>query len=264
MRSPSWSVCVARLGRIIRTHRFGVLGPGGYHWHWDGRKASGGMAAQGRYVIRLHGGGDAGGFVSRRVTIASPLLTTRKIERAALRQTGKPYVWGATGPGSFDCSGLTQWSYGIGGLRLPRTTYQQYRRGRPVSRDRIRPGDLVFYDTAGPGPSHVGIAVTSTTFVSATSHGVRTTSIGGAFWGAHFVGARRTGMRSIRVRRPGGIYAQLEPETPEHAPDAEVPGLEANPPAIAEVPRPAPMASISSMNPMAPPSRRATERSALK
>jgi NlpC/P60 family len=182
---------LTRLGRIIRTHHFGVLGPGGYHWRWDGRKASGGMAVQGRYVIRLRGGGEAGGFVSRKVTIASPLLTTRTIERAALRQTGKPYVWGATGPGSFDCSGLTQWSYGIGGLRLPRTTYQQYRRGRPVSRDRIRPGDLVFYDTAGPGPSHVGIAVTSTTFVSATSHGVRTTSIGGAFWGAHFVGARR-------------------------------------------------------------------------
>jgi putative hydrolase of the HAD superfamily len=41
-----------------------------------------------------------------------------------------------------------------------------------------------------------------------------------------FVGARRVGMRSIRVRRPGGIYAALEPATPEHAPDAEVPGLE--------------------------------------
>jgi hypothetical protein len=180
------------LGRIIRTHRFGVLPPGGYRWHWDGRKASGGMAAQGRYVIRLRAGaGTTLGTVSRKVTIASPLMTTRMIDRAALRQTGKPYVWGATGPGSFDCSGLTQWSYAIGGIRLPRTTYQQYGRGRPVSRDRIRPGDLVFYDTAGPGPSHVGIAVTSTTFVSATSHGVRTTPIGGAFWGAHFVGARR-------------------------------------------------------------------------
>jgi putative hydrolase of the HAD superfamily len=47
-----------------------------------------------------------------------------------------------------------------------------------------------------------------------------------------FVGARRTGMRSIRVRRPGGIYAHLEPETPEHAPDAEVTGLDEVPGAL--------------------------------
>jgi NlpC/P60 family/FlgD Ig-like domain len=183
---------LTRRGRIIRTHRFGVLPGGTYRWHWDGRRALGAMAAQGRYVIRLRAGaGDTVGTVSRMVTIASSLFTTRTIDRAALRQTGKPYVWGATGPESFDCSGLTQWSYGVGGIRIPRTTYQQYRRGRPVARTRIRPGDLVFYDTAGPGPSHVGIAVTSTTFVSATAHGVRTTPIGGAFWGAHFVGARR-------------------------------------------------------------------------
>lgn len=183
---------LTRSGRIIRTHRLGVLPAGGYRWRWDGRKGSGAMAPQGRYVIRLRAGaGNTAGIVARDVTIASPLETTRTIDRAALRQTGKPYVWGAVGPASFDCSGLTQWSYGIGGIRLPRTTYQQYRRGRPVSRNRIRPGDLVFYDTAGPGPSHVGIAVTSTTFVSATAHGVRTTPIGGAFWGAHFVGARR-------------------------------------------------------------------------
>jgi putative hydrolase of the HAD superfamily len=47
-----------------------------------------------------------------------------------------------------------------------------------------------------------------------------------------FVGARRAGMRSIRVRRPGGIYAALEPETPEHAPDAEVSGLDELPSAL--------------------------------
>ncbi|MDX6661076.1 MAG: putative hydrolase of the superfamily [Solirubrobacteraceae bacterium] len=47
-----------------------------------------------------------------------------------------------------------------------------------------------------------------------------------------FVGARRAGMRSIRVRRPGGIYAHLEPETPEHAPDAEVSGLDEVPSAL--------------------------------
>jgi NlpC/P60 family/FlgD Ig-like domain len=178
--------------RIIRTRRFGVLPAGGYRWRWNGRKSSGAMAPQGRYVIRLTtGAGSTTAAVTRKVVLASPLLTTRTIDRAALRQTGKPYVWGATGPASFDCSGLTQWSYRMAGIRLPRTSFEQYRRGRPLSRGSIRPGDLVFYDTGGPGPSHVGIAVTSTTFVSATAHGVRTTEIGGPFWGAHYVGARR-------------------------------------------------------------------------
>lgn len=105
--------------RIIRTRRFGVLPAGGYRWRWNGRKSSGGMAPQGRYVIRLTtGAGATTAAVTRNVVLASPLLTTRTIDRAALRQTGKPYVWGATGPASFDCSGLTQWSYRMAGIRL--------------------------------------------------------------------------------------------------------------------------------------------------
>lgn len=69
---------------------------------------------------------------------------------------GKPYAWGATGPGAFDCSGLTQAAWRAAGVALPRTTYTQISAGRRVTRDRLVPGDLVFFFS---GVSHVGIYV---------------------------------------------------------------------------------------------------------
>ena len=74
--------------------------------------------------------------------------------RAALSRLGRPYVWGATGPDQFDCSGLVKWSYAQAGVHLDRTTYQQVHEGIPVSRAQIRPGDLVF-----PHAGHVQIAL---------------------------------------------------------------------------------------------------------
>ncbi|MEV8389533.1 MULTISPECIES: NlpC/P60 family protein [unclassified Streptomyces] len=69
---------------------------------------------------------------------------------------GKPYVWGATGPGAFDCSGLTQAAWRSAGVALPRTTYTQINTGQRVSRGDLAPGDLVFFFS---GISHVGIYV---------------------------------------------------------------------------------------------------------
>ncbi|MGW6982161.1 NlpC/P60 family protein [Streptomyces sp. NPDC054932] len=69
---------------------------------------------------------------------------------------GKPYVWGATGPGSFDCSGLTQAAWRSAGVSLPRTTYTQINAGRRVSRDQLAPGDLVFFYS---GITHVGLYI---------------------------------------------------------------------------------------------------------
>ncbi|MFI2351376.1 NlpC/P60 family protein [Streptomyces sp. NPDC019443] len=69
---------------------------------------------------------------------------------------GKPYVWGATGPASFDCSGLTQAAWGYAGVSLPRTTYTQINAGRRVSRSQLAPGDLVFFYS---GISHVGLYI---------------------------------------------------------------------------------------------------------
>ncbi|MEU2130752.1 NlpC/P60 family protein [Streptomyces sp. NPDC018352] len=69
---------------------------------------------------------------------------------------GKPYVWGSTGPSSFDCSGLTQAAWRSAGVSLPRTTYTQINAGQRVSRSELAPGDLVFFYS---GISHVGLYI---------------------------------------------------------------------------------------------------------
>ncbi|WP_405660073.1 NlpC/P60 family protein [Streptomyces sp. RK9] len=74
----------------------------------------------------------------------------------AYKALGSPYVWGATGPSAFDCSGLTQAAYRAAGVSLPRTTYAQIDAGRRVSRAELQPGDLVFFYS---GISHVGLYV---------------------------------------------------------------------------------------------------------
>jgi peptidoglycan DL-endopeptidase CwlO len=74
----------------------------------------------------------------------------------ARAQIGKPYVWGATGPDAFDCSGLTQAAWAAAGVSLPRTTYEQIDAGQRIQVGRLQPGDLVFYYS---GVSHVGIYV---------------------------------------------------------------------------------------------------------
>ncbi|MDN0195216.1 C40 family peptidase [Streptomyces sp. S.PNR 29] len=74
----------------------------------------------------------------------------------AYRKLGSPYVWGATGPNAFDCSGLVQAAYRSAGVSLPRTSYAQISAGRRVSRSELAPGDLVFFYS---GISHVGIYV---------------------------------------------------------------------------------------------------------
>jgi cell wall-associated NlpC family hydrolase len=86
--------------------------------------------------------------------------------RAALSRLGRPYVWGATGPDRFDCSGLTQWSYARAGVHLDRTTYQQIHNGIPVARSQVRPGDLVF-----PHAGHVQMAIGNNLVVEAPHAG---------------------------------------------------------------------------------------------
>lgn len=72
---------------------------------------------------------------------------------------GRPYVWGATGPNSFDCSGFTQYVFRHVGISLPRVTYDQQNCGVPVSVDNLQPGDLILTRISRRGPEHVGIYV---------------------------------------------------------------------------------------------------------
>ena len=86
----------------------------------------------------------------------------------ALKELGKPYVWGAVGPDTYDCSGLMQTAYRSAGVTIPRVTYQQALIGTPVPRDQVKAGDLILY-RADLG--HVAMAIDSTYAVHAPTSG---------------------------------------------------------------------------------------------
>ncbi|MCM2577620.1 C40 family peptidase [Streptomyces meridianus] len=102
-----------------------------------------------------HGGGSTGSSAPR-----GPVRAPN--ERAALavgyayEALGKPYVWGATGPSGYDCSGLTLAAWKAAGVSLPRTSYTQINAGQRVPRSQLAPGDLVFFYS---GISHVGLYI---------------------------------------------------------------------------------------------------------
>ena len=112
---------------------------------------------------------------------------------AALSKVGASYASGAAGPDAFDCSGLTMWALARADIAAPHSSFAQYAMGSAVPRSDIRRGDLVFFDSFGAGASHVGLAISPTTAISATNHGVMTHPIFDAYWGGHYVGARRLG-----------------------------------------------------------------------
>ncbi|MFI6896179.1 NlpC/P60 family protein [Streptomyces sp. NPDC050256] len=91
-----------------------------------------------------------------RSTTQAPNARAAEAVAFAYTALGKPYVWGATGPSSFDCSGLTQAAYRSAGVSLPRTTYTQINAGRRVSHSELAPGDLVFFYS---GVTHVGLYI---------------------------------------------------------------------------------------------------------
>jgi cell wall-associated NlpC family hydrolase len=113
------------------------------------------------------------------------------VVKTAKAQIGDGYASGGTGPDAFDCSGLTAYAFAGARVALPHSSHSQAALGRPVKRADIRPGDLVFFSTAGPGASHVGIATGPSTVVSATNSGVMEHPANDAYWGGHYVGARR-------------------------------------------------------------------------
>jgi peptidoglycan DL-endopeptidase CwlO len=100
--------------------------------------------------------------------VAIPPGDIGAIVRFALSQVGKPYVWGAVGPDSYDCSGLMQTAFRAAGVALPRVSIQQSGVGQQITRAEIRAGDLVFYYQP---VHHVAMAVDNFRAVHAPSFG---------------------------------------------------------------------------------------------
>lgn len=94
------------------------------------------------------------------------------IARSALEQVGHAYRYGAAGPEAFDCSGLVHYTHALNGLRVPRTTGEQFASAIPVDETAVRPGDLLFFRfEQGPKVTHVGIYVGEGRFVHAPQSG---------------------------------------------------------------------------------------------
>jgi cell wall-associated NlpC family hydrolase/SH3-like domain-containing protein len=117
------------------------------------------------------------------------------IVNLAYAQLGKPYVWGAEGPNSFDCSGLMTYIFkNAGSINLPRTSSQQSNFGTTVSKSDLQPGDLIFSSTDGSGGvSHVGVYVGNGEMIHAPKPGdvVKKSNINTSYWNGTYLWAKR-------------------------------------------------------------------------
>ena len=140
----------------------------------------------------------SGQYLTTGVVSQPSAPSTNKVQAVvdlAHKQIGKPYVWGAEGPNSFDCSGLTYYVYkNAAGITLPRSSTAQYGAGKAVSKSNLQPGDLIFSSTDGTGNiTHVAIYVGNGQMIHAPRSGknVEKVSMNTSYWNKAYVGARR-------------------------------------------------------------------------
>ena len=125
--------------------------------------------------------------------------------RAAESRRGLPYVWGAAGPSSFDCSGLVEWSFAQAGISMPRVAADQARTGLSVPVTRLQAGDLLFYHTDPTDPgyiSHVAIYLGNGWMIQAPQPGMDVEIVPARF-GSQFAGAVRVYPRIAAGLAPG-------------------------------------------------------------
>ena len=126
---------------------------------------------------------------------ARPLFDGYALTSTALALRGTPYRDGGSDPSGFDCSGFTQYVFAQHGVALPREVRDQFRQGKSIKPEDLAAGDIIFFTTTAPGPTHVGIAIGGDQFVHApsTTGVVRVERLGSSYWAARYLGARRLG-----------------------------------------------------------------------
>ncbi len=135
------------------------------------------------------GGGGGGGGGGGTTTYRGPTGTqAEKAVAFAYAQIGKPYVFGASGPDSYDCSGLTMASWAAAGISIPRTSYEQWASLPHVPTSQLQPGDILVFNGAG----HVGIYVGSGQLIDAPHSGLNVEKIALSGWySSSLIGAVR-------------------------------------------------------------------------
>ncbi len=145
-------------------------------------------------VIRGYGAVTASGIAGG-PSVGNALSSAQlaAVINAAMSRRGLPYVWGAAGPASFDCSGLVQWSFARAGIAMPRVAADQARTGPLISFSQARPGDLLFWRTDPTAPnyiSHVAIYLGNGEMIQAPEPGQQVEIVPVEF-GAGFAGVVR-------------------------------------------------------------------------
>jgi len=159
------------------------------------------LAADGRWTQVQLPDGEAGWVTSNDLHAGPPLPAVEPaaihgadIVREAMRYLGTPYIWGGGSARGVDCSGFV---YVVFSNRMPQLarlrSVDYFQMGVPVDRANLRPGDLVFFTTYAPGPSHVGIYAGDGRFIQASSGARRVviTPLDDAYYAARYLGARR-------------------------------------------------------------------------
>lgn len=118
---------------------------------------------------------------------------TNPVLAMARNMLGTPYRYGGADPSGFDCSGLVSYVYRSAGIRVPRTSQEQYRQSFPVATDQLQAGDLLFFRLRPPKISHVAIYEGEGRFIHAPSSGKRVSyaSLENPYWKQHLIGAGR-------------------------------------------------------------------------
>jgi len=124
-------------------------------------------------------------------TILAPPGAAHDAVQMALNQVGKPYVYGAAGPSSFDCSGLTMYAYRAAGVSLPHSSRAQSTMGTPVAYGAWQPGDLLFFGSSASSIHHVAMYIGNGQIVHASTTGVpvKVAPVSGA--GSDYFSSRR-------------------------------------------------------------------------
>ncbi len=137
--------------------------------------------------------GASGGTASSTTAPETPFPSESEWRQAAARWIGTPYRDGGHDRQGVDCSGYTDILYReVFGRGIPRTSMGQWLEGKAISVENMQPGDLVFFQTVGPGVSHVGLSLGGIEFTHASSsRGVTISSLNDAYWRERFLGARR-------------------------------------------------------------------------
>ncbi|WP_342578556.1 C40 family peptidase [Psychrobacillus sp. FSL K6-2843] len=129
--------------------------------------------------------------------------TSIEIGAFASKFYGTPYKYGGTTPKGFDCSGYIRYVFNKFGLSLPRTSAEQYKVGEKVAKDKLAPGDLVFFaNTYKKGISHTGIYLGNGEFISAKSKGILKANLNtDPYWAPKYAGAKRLSNVTVAMEK---------------------------------------------------------------